>query len=613
VRDNYDDLCSLARQSQARLDFESKCYMAEGGVRDCAAGEYFSLDGHPDLNEHADAERDFIIVALHITAQNNLPKGFDARVARLFARNHWQADAAGLPIAARNWFDSGEMHFLARLTCVRRDVPFVPAYDPRTDVPHPPLQSATVVGPSGEEVHCDARGCVKVRLAGTREREHAHADGAGAANTDGDSAWVRVASNWGGTPGGSGLPFGALTLPRPGTEVLLAFLGGDPDKPVIIGQLYNAVAQTPRLGQDGLPGNRYLSGIRSREIRGTRANQLRLDDTPGQISAQLGSDHGRSELNLGWLAQPRQNGTGASRGEGAELTTDQQLALRAGQGMLLSAWRRLGSGGKQLDRSEYLKLMEECVDLFKSLGECAAACAALPVDVSPQAELGAAIKDWQPAGGAAPIGITAPDGISFATSKAIVSYAAKNLDTIAGQHLQMSAGQRVNINAGKGLSLFAQQDGMRAIAQNGPVLVQSQHDSTQIDSAKDVKISAKGRVIIMAEELVLLNTAGAYITLKGGGPEIGGPGALTVTTDGHHWNGPAKQSAELPTFGDTEFSRTPKLVRASDGEPIEGMDFHVEADGEELVSGKTDGGGTGKQIVADRIRQLRAYFYRKRG
>lgn len=176
----------------------------------------------------------------------------------------------------------------------------------------------------------------------------------------------------------------------------------------------------------------------------------------------------------------------------------------------------------------------------------------------------------------------------------------------------MSAGERVNINAGKGLSLFAQQDGMRAIAQNGPVLVQSQHDSTQIDSAKDVKISAKGRVIIMAEELVLVNTAGAYLTLKGGGPEIGGPGAMTVKTDGHHWNGPAKQSAELPTFGDSEFSRTPKLVRASDGEPIEGMDFHVEADGEVLVSGKTDGSGTGKQIVADRIRQLRAYFYRKR-
>jgi len=43
------------------------------------------------------------------------------------------------------------------------------------------------------------------------------------------------------------------------------------------------------------------------------------------------------------------------------------------------------------------------------------------------------------------------------------------------------------------------------------------------------------------------------------------------------------------------------------------VDFHVEADGEELVSGKTDGGGTGTQIVADRIRQLRAYFYRKRG
>ncbi|PHV06048.1 type VI secretion system tip protein VgrG [Janthinobacterium sp. BJB412] len=616
VRDSFDDLYTLAQQSMARSDFEAKCYHAEGGVRDCAAGEYFSLDGHPEIDRHPAAERQFVVLAQHITAQNNLPKGFDARVDRLFARNRWSIDTAGLPLAGRNWFDAGDLRYLARMTCVRRDIAFVPAYDPRVDQPRPHMQSAVVVGPAGEQVHCNAQGRVKVRFGAMREQEHAHAEGAGASGTDRDSAWVRVASNWAGS--GDGRHFGALTLPRPGTEVLLAFLGGDPDKPVIIGQLYNMVARPPHLGLGDLPGNKYLSGTRSLEVGGSRGNQLRLDDTAGQISAQLASDHARSELNLGWLTQPRDQGVGQPRGEGAELSTDEQLALRAGKGMLLSAWKRLGGGGKQLDRADYLALMQDCVELFRSLGEYAAAQQGMPVDDKAQDELQSAIKQWDngsniaprgAGGGAAVVGVTAPDGISFASSKAIVSYAASNIDTVAQQHLQMTAGQRCNVNAGKGISLFSQQDGLAAIANNGKVLLQSQHDSTQIDSDKDVKISARGRVIVMAEEIVFVNSGGAYISLKGGTPEIGGPGELTIKTAGHNWNGPASRSAELPTFSEGDFGRTPQLLRPTDGKPIKDVDIHVERDGDAVLSGKSDGNGEGGKVEGDHIEQLDVGFY----
>ncbi|HEV7816622.1 MAG TPA: DUF2345 domain-containing protein, partial [Janthinobacterium sp.] len=425
----------------------------------------------------------------------------------------------------------------------------------------------------------------------------------------------RVASNWAGAAGGP--CFGALGLPRPGTEVLLAFLGGDPDKPVIIGQLYNNVARPPRLGLGGLPGDKYLSGMKSSEIGGKRANQLRLDDTPGQISAQLASDHGRSELNLGWLTQPRNKGAGQARGEGAELCTDAQLALRAGRGMLLSAWKRLHGDSRQLDRADYLALMEDCVELFRSLGQYAAEHQALPLDDQAQGEMQSAIRQWDNGsntapqgadGGAAAIGVTAPDGISFATSRAIVSYAATNIDTVAQQHLQMTAGQRFNLNAGKGISLFSQQDGLVAIANYGKLLMQSQHDSTQIDSAKDIKISAKGRVTIMAEEIVFVNSGGAYISLKGGSPEVGGPGALTVKTDGHNWDGPASRSADLPTFGEGDFARTPRLLRSNDGKPVEDVPVRVEPDGEAASSGKSDSAGEGGKAEGERVQSLNAGF-----
>ncbi|MGV4665499.1 type VI secretion system Vgr family protein, partial [Burkholderia pseudomallei] len=72
--------------------------------------------------------------------------------------------------------------------------------------------------------------------------------------------------------------------------VLLGCLGGDPDRLVIIGVLGNGAHPPATFSHaGGLPGNRYLSGIKTKEIRGQRYNQLRLDDTPNQISAQLAS------------------------------------------------------------------------------------------------------------------------------------------------------------------------------------------------------------------------------------------------------------------------------------------------------------------------------------
>jgi len=558
VRDNYDDLFALAQQAMARSDFESKCYYAEGGVRDCSAGEYIGLDGHPDLDGHPEEERDFVILRQHITARNNLPKRFDARIDRLFHRNHWNLNA-GEATAGHQGPSAGDLRFLVRMTCVRRDIRFVPAYDPRTDLPPTPMRSAIVVGPAGEEVHCDAQGRVKVRFGGMREQDHEHASGAGASNTDGDSAWVRVASGWAGAAAGNGQPFGALGLPRPGTEVLLAFLGGDPDKPVIIGQLYNTVARPPHLGLGDLPGNKYLTGIKSREVRGQRANQLRLDDTPGQISAQLASDHGRSELNLGWLCEPRNHGAGAARGEGAELRTDQQLALRAGAGMLLSAWERLDD--KQLERGDYLTLMEDCVALFRKLGKYAAGSLALPVDEQPQAELQSALQRWEGGsntapkaanGGAAVIGVTAPDGISFATSKAIVSYAAINIDTVAGRHLQLSAGERATVNAGKGISLFAQQDGITAIAQQGKVLVQSQHGDMTINASGELKLTAsEGRLVGIAPEIVLISKGGSFIKINDG-ITLGTTGKMVFNASRFEFCAPQSIAAAMPEFRDAD-------------------------------------------------------------
>ncbi|WP_197346464.1 hypothetical protein, partial [Ralstonia pseudosolanacearum] len=77
-------------------------------------------------------------------------------------------------------------------------VPLTPDYDSRIDLPRTEPMSAVVVGPQGEDVHCDAMGRYKLQFVGLHAEDHAHAQGAGTSGTDRDSAWVRAGNLWAG-------------------------------------------------------------------------------------------------------------------------------------------------------------------------------------------------------------------------------------------------------------------------------------------------------------------------------------------------------------------------------------------------------------------------------
>ncbi|OBU10726.1 type IV secretion protein Rhs [Morganella psychrotolerans] len=129
-------------------------------------------------------------------------------------------------------------------------------------VTHGP-QTALVVGPKGETVWTDEFGRVKVRFLWDRYGD----------NTDADSCWIRVGQAW------AGDNYGGIYIPRVGQEVIVDFLHGDPDRPMIIGSLYNNVTPPPW----DLPANRTQSGLISRTIGGgkTNYNGIRFDDKPG--------------------------------------------------------------------------------------------------------------------------------------------------------------------------------------------------------------------------------------------------------------------------------------------------------------------------------------------
>lgn len=598
---DYTDLTALRMQ---RHEYEAKSFEAESSVRDLCVGQWIGVHGHAELDTHPRDEREFVVTELRVDAENNLPKSLNERINRLFSRNKWRSADGGLAQAS----EERGVRYTNRFTCVRRGIPIVPAYDPRVDLPRTEVQSVIVVGPGGEEVYCDEHGRVKVRFPACRPADHAHAQGAGASDTDADSAWIRVASSW------AGDQYGEISLPRAGDECLVTFLGGDPDKPVITGRVHASATPPPTFSHCGdLPGNRFVSGIKSREVKGRRYNQLRLDDTPGQINAQLASEHGHSQLNLGHLTHPRRDGKGQSRGEGAELRSDEHVALRAAKGMLLTAWQRLNAVDSQLARSEFLSLMEECIEQCRTLGNYAAEHHALPLDDQPQAALHSSFKQWEngsntapdgKGGGAALIGVTAPEGISFATPQAMVSYAGTNLDSVAQQHMQLTAGQRFNLNAGKGVSLFSHHDGISAIAHHGKFLMQSQHDDTEINSAKNVKVTATdGKVVVMAKEIHIIAEDGSFIKI-GGGITLGTNGDIKQKAANFPFSGPATMQTELPTFENG--SATQKFVLkygagSDDALPASGRKFEIDMTDGSTLSGTSDSNGNTDLLERDAV------------
>ncbi|MGF6240619.1 type VI secretion system secreted protein VgrG [Paraburkholderia sp. GAS38] len=618
--DSWSDYDRIAKDRMLAHELRAQCVHAAGTVRDLAVGHWFSLTGHPAVDPRPAEQRQFIVTSLRHRADNNLPKELNERAQRLLDSSS-RMPGAPSALAGPAGTGAGDTRYQNTFTCVRRGVALTPAYDPRIDLPVVHPITATVVGPKDEEVYCDESGRIRVQIQGLNADDHTHAQGAGTNGNETDSAPVRVVSTL------AGPSFGENTMPRIGMEVLLDHIDGDPDRLVVIGVLSNGPNSPATFSHTGsLPGNRYVSGRKTKEIKGSRYNQLRFDDTAGQISSQLASEHTYSQLNLGYLTQPRDNGQGTARGEGAELRSDANVAIRSGKAMLISAWQQVKASNGQLARDEYLQLMQECVELFKSLGDYAAQHQGLAMDTQPQSDLAASVKSWNDgaaasgdgdaSGGAsssqAVVGVTAPAGISMATPKTVATYAGGNVDTVAQNHLQYTSGQRINLQAGHGVAMFAQQDGISAIANQGKVRLQSQADDTQVDSAKNILLTAAGGKLsgMASEQVVLVTSGGAYLKLQGANIELGCPGSFTVKAAGHTWAGPASMSTDMPKFDSGTLGRVPQLVRASDGQPIEGYQAEVHKATGEIIKGQTDASGQLSPVSSDQFEQLVVKFFK---
>lgn len=234
------------RTARLRLEEEAHGAVTIEGTSttpNLVAGHKFTLE------RHFDADGDYVLTEVQHTAS----------------------------VAASTYRSGGtpELEYSNSFRCIPAAVPF----RPERNTPRPTVrgtQTAVVVGPKGEEIFTDKYGRVKVQFHWDREGKH-----------DADSScWIRVATLW------AGKGWGMIHIPRIGQEVIVDFLEGDPDQPIVIGSVYNADQMPPYQ----LPKNMTQSGLRSRSSQkgGTQNyNEILFEDKKGE---ELVSVHAEKDM-----------------------------------------------------------------------------------------------------------------------------------------------------------------------------------------------------------------------------------------------------------------------------------------------------------------------------
>ena len=396
---------------------------------------------------------------------------------------------------------------------------------------------ARVVGPDNQEIWCDDIGRVKVQFPWDREGQ----------NNENSSCYLRT------TEFASGDSFGAQFVPRIGQEVTIGFVGGDPDRPYIVGPVNNRLNLPPW----SLPSQHALSGYASKEHYAEGRNHLLFDDTQGQQQVQLASDHEHSLLALGHNVRvPNAVGRKDKRGEGFELRTDGRGSIRA-QGLLITTEARRKAEGHVLSMQETIRRLEQALAEARNVLEASVAALA---QTSEQKDVAQAIAEQNASilGSSEAMGelstpmmvLASPAGIASTTPKTTHLHSGDHTALTTGQHLSMSAGASIVGSAVQGVSLCGHNADVRLVARKGKVAVEAQGNAMEVVAQQALRIaSTEGRVEITAAKEIVFNVGGTYYRMTPDGIESGTSGGWSVYAGSRTLTGPKTSSIAMPSFG----------------------------------------------------------------
>ncbi|MFX5734906.1 type VI secretion system Vgr family protein, partial [Acinetobacter baumannii] len=587
----------LNQHINAYHHLSSKQFTVAGNIRDAQVGYWFELNEHPELDQHDSADKEFLILSKHYYNQNNLPKELQQQLEHLLPQDKLKATELDT--------QNPEQRHFAELNVVRRNVKAVPEYNPLEHRPVAYPQRAKVVGLEGESIHVDQWGRIKVRFLFTRADDHSHDGGAGSNDNDTDSAWVDVLTPW------AGAGYGARFLPRVGEIVVIDFFDGNIDRPFVVGRIHEAERHPTQFDQKGqLPDTKKLSGIRSEEVDGKGFNQLRFDDTTGQISAQLQSSHAASQLNLGNLSHPKDKAESDGRGEGFELRTDQWGAVRAGSGLLISTHKQDQAQGVHLDAAEAKQQIEGGLNNAKALSEVAKNQQTDPLEhlenlksfiEKLEQQDNAKAKTFKDA----IMLLASPNSIAVASNEDIHLSADGQLNQTAGDSINLSTQKNLIAHAQNKISLFAAQEGARLYAGKGKVEIQAQGDGADLIARKAVQvISTEDKIEATASKEIVLTAGGSQVRITGSGIFMTTGGKFEVKSGQHKFMGGAEVGMNLQGLPAYEAYNEKFKMLLPSGEPLSFIDYKISSEGKEIFA-NSDKKGQTKEIHSPKEQELK--------
>ncbi|MDN5491088.1 MAG: DUF2345 domain-containing protein, partial [Acinetobacter sp.] len=342
-----------------------------------------------------------------------------------------------------------------------------------------------------------------------------------------------------------------------GEVVVIDFFDGNIDRPFVVGRIHEAHRHPSKFDEKGkLPDTKKLSGIKSREYQGSGYNQLRFDDSTEQISSQLQSSHGASQLNLGNLSHPKETDTSEGRGEGFELRTDQWGAVRAGQGLLLSTYAQDSASGNHLDVTAGKNQLESSLNNSKALNEVAKNQQADPLEnldhlksfiFALEKDDSDEAKNQADAFKQALMILASPNSIALTSNEDIHLSADGQISHTADDSINLSTQKSFLAHVQNKISLFAAQEGARLFAGKGKVEIQAQGDGADVIARKDIQIiSTEDTVYIISPKEIRLVGDTSEVRINGSGVFATTPGLFEVKSGQQKFGGGQRIKAEIP-------------------------------------------------------------------
>jgi type VI secretion system secreted protein VgrG len=511
----------ISKIRMEEIEVPGKYFEGSGNNRFAMPGRWFRLTGHFSENQSGsgdEQDHEFLIVSVTHHATNNYLQDADV-------------------IADYN----------NTLVCIRKKIPWRPGrgYNSQ-DTKDFSIQTATVTGPKGENLHIDEFGRVKVMF---------HWDRVGK-NDENCSAWIRVASGW------SGAQQGFIALPRIGQSVIVQKLDGNCDRPIITGSVINQ----NNMPAWALPTQQALSGMRSRELTpnggnspGGRSGHVIFDDSNGKIQTQIKSDHQHSQLSLGYITRIEDNaGRKDARGEGFELRSDGIGVVRS-KGMLISTHARTKAASHITDMGETVSRLTQSRDLHEQLAGLAQQHQAQDKDAD-QSDVAKAIKAQNDAikgsdGGAGTFPELAEPHLVLASPSGIETTTAASTHIASGEHLALTTGGHVSLAAGKSFyasikekwSVFVHKLGIKLIAASGKVQIQAQSDDMELLAQKVLDIiSTTDWINLKAKKGVRINGGGSELVISADGIKGYTPGGHEMHAANHQTFPPQNRPIQFP-------------------------------------------------------------------